>query len=191
MPTDVDAEFAKATLWHDEALRLRPILLDCGLTEALKWRKPTYQHDGDNIAILQRFKGFLALMFFKGALLDDPHEVLESQGENTRSALRIVFRSVDEVEAREDVVRDLVRSAIAVKDQEVPKPDPEERELAPELQARLDADPALKAAFEGLTPGRQREYDLHISGAKQSATRARRVEKFVPRILAGKGMRDR
>jgi uncharacterized protein YdeI (YjbR/CyaY-like superfamily) len=191
MDSPIDRRFAEATRWREEATQLRAILLDCGLGEALKWGKPCYTHDGDNIAILQRMKGFLALMFFKGALLDDPAGVLQEQGENTRSARRVCFTSVEDVERMDATVRALVREAIAVEAAGLTLPDPPELVLVEELQARLDADPALKTAFEALTPGRQREYHLHVSGAKQSETRARRVAQHVPRILAGKGLRDR
>lgn len=187
---DVDEFLACATSWHDECAALRAILLDCGLGEAIKWGKPCYTHDGSNIAIVQPFKDFLALMYFKGALLDAPDGVLQEQGENTRSARRLCFTSVAQVAEMEATVRDLVRQAIEV-DQAGLTVDPPELELVDELQARLDDDPALKAAFEALTPGRQREYNLYVSGAKQSQTRARRVDKHAPRILAGKGLRDR
>lgn len=191
MTDELDARFADADRWRDEALRLRAILRSEGLEEALKWRKPCYTHDGQNIAILQRMKRFLALMFFKGALLDDPEGALESQGENSRSARRLCFTSVAQVEEREAVVRALVRSAIQVEAEGLELPERPAAVLAPELQERLDADPALKAAFEALTPGRQRAYNLHVAGAKQSSTRARRVAQHVPKILAGKGLRDR
>ncbi len=188
---EVDAYVADAERWPDEIAALRPILRGAGLDEALKWAKPCYSVDGANIAIVQEMKDFLALMFFKGALLDDPDDVLESQGENTRSAMRICFRSVDDVDRLAGTVARYVENAITVEDAGLevePAPEPE---LAPELQERLDADPALKAAFEDLTPGRRRGYNLHISDAKKPETRANRVEKYIPKILAGKGLRDR
>lgn len=165
-------------------------MLDQGLEEELKWGKPCYTHDGQNIAILQKMKAFLALLFFKGALMDDPEGLLREQGKNTRSARRLCFTSVEQVDREEAAIRALIRSAVAVEEAGLELPPAPAPELAEELQARLDADPALKRAFEALTPGRQRAYDLHISGAKRSETRARRVEQHVPRILAGKGLRD-
>jgi len=188
---DVDAYLADATRWRDEAEALRAILLDCELEEAIKWGKPCYAHEGRNLCIVQPFKDFLALMFFKGALMEDPDGLLREQGENTRSARRLCFTSVAEVENTEPAIRAFVREAVAVEDEGralPPRPPPV---LADELRARLDADPELKAAFERLTPGRRREYNLYVSGAKRSETRASRVEKHVERILAGKGLRDR
>ena len=188
---EVDDYLDDMTRWQDEARRLRRVLLGCGLTEALKWRKPCYTHEGDNIAIVQPMKNFLALMFFKGALLDDPKGLLQSQGENTRSALRLCFTSPSEVTKLRADIQGFVRKAIEVEAAGLKVAKPKRLVLAAELQARLDGDPKLRAAFEALTPGRQRGYNLHISGAKQSKTRAARVEKQVARILAGKGLRDR
>lgn len=187
---NVDDFLACTTSWSDEVEALRAVLKDCGLDESIKWGKPTYGHQGDNIAIIQPFKRFLALLFFKGALLDDPDGLLQSQGPNTRAALRLQFTSVDDVAERDAAIRAFVRQAIAVEAAGLTVPKVEVV-LAQELRDRLDADPALERAFEGLTPGRQREYNLFISGAKQSKTRAARVEKHVDRILAGKGLRDR
>jgi uncharacterized protein YdeI (YjbR/CyaY-like superfamily) len=188
---DVDSYLDRSTLWPEEISALRPILAACGLDEEIKWAKPCYTHEGRNIVILQEMKHFLAVMFFKGALLTDPEGVLEDQGPNSRSARRICVTSVDDVTRLADTISDYIAEAIDVEDsgREV-EPTPE-LVLVEELQSRLDADPALRAAFEGLTPGRQREYHLHISGAKQAATRERRVDACVPKILAGKGFRDR
>lgn len=191
MNREVDAYIERSDAWPEEIARLRPILDGCGLTEEFKWAKPCYSHDGKNIVILQEMKGFLALMFFKGALVDDSAGVLETQGPNSRSARRIEFRSVDDVVRLAETVEDYVHQAIEIErsGREVgPAP---ELSLVDELRTRLDQDPALKAAFEALTPGRQREYNLYFSDAKQSKTRETRVEKYVPKILAGKGFRDR
>jgi uncharacterized protein YdeI (YjbR/CyaY-like superfamily) len=170
---------------------MRPILTGCGLTEEIKWAKPCYSHDGRNIVILQEMKDFLAVMFFKGALLADPDGVLENQGPNSRSARRMCITSVDDVTRLAGTIATYVAEAIDVEDsgrQVEPAP---ELVLVDELQRRLDTDPALRAAFEGLTPGRQREYHLHISSAKQASTREKRVDACTPKILAGKGFRDR
>jgi uncharacterized protein YdeI (YjbR/CyaY-like superfamily) len=187
----VDAYLERSTSWPTEIAALRTILLDCGLDEAFKWAKPCYAHGGHNIAIVQEMKPFLALMFFKGALLDDPHGVLEDQGPNSRSARRMTFTSVDEVNERADVVRALVAEAIAAEAAGLTVPEAPELELVAELQERLDADPNLRAAFEALTPGRQREYHLHIASAKQSETRRNRIDRVIPQILDGRGLRDR
>ena len=191
MNPDVDAYISRSEQWPDEMTALRPLLLGCGLNEEIKWGKPCYFHDGSNIAIMQEMKGFLALMFFKGALLDDPDGVLEEQGPNSRSARRICFTSVEDVTRLADTVRAYVAEAIEVEAAGLEVGPPPELELVEELQRRLDADPALQAGFESLTPGRQREYHLYFSGAKQATTRESRIDKYVPKILDGKGFRDR
>lgn len=187
----VDRYAAKAKLWPDEIAALRPILRSTGLQEELKWGKPCYSDGGKNIAIVQEFKGFLSLMFFKGALLADPAGVLESQGANTRSALRIRFTSVDDVKRLADVVADYLDEAVAVERAGLdvgPAPEPQ---WVDELTERLASDEAFREAFEALTPGRQREYNLHFADAKQATTRLARIDKHASRILAGKGLRDR
>lgn len=188
---NVDAYIERSDMWPHEMARVRPVLLAAGLTEDIKWGKPCYSHEGSNIAILQEMKDFLALMFFKGALLSDPHGVLESQGPNSRSALRICFCSVDDVDRLATTVSEYLAEAIDVEDADLEIAPAPKLVLVEELQQRLDEDPALKAAFESLTPGRQREYHLHISEAKQSATRTARVDKYADRIKSGKGLRDR
>jgi len=187
----VDAYIGRSEKWRDEMTELRPVLLGCGLTEEIKWGKPCYSHEGKNIAIMQEMKDFLALMFFKGALLEDPEGVLEEQGPNSRSARRIPFTSVADVERLGGIVATYVDDAIGVEEAGLdvgPAPEPD---LVEELRARLDRDSTLKAAFGALTPGRQREYNLYFSSAKQATTREARVEKCVPSILDGKGLRDR
>ncbi len=191
MNPKVDAYIARSEKWPAEMAVLRPILLDAGLTEAIKWGKPCYSHDGKNIAILQEMNDFLSLMFFKGALLDDPQHVLKSQGPNSRSALRIEFTSVDDVARLADTVGAYVDAAIAVEEAGLEVEPAPELELVEELRNRLERDPALEAAFESLTPGRQREYNIYFSSAKQASTREARIEKYAPRILGGKGFRDR
>lgn len=188
---EVDAYVERSDLWPAEIAALRPILQDCGLTEELKWGKPCYTHAGKNIVILQEMKDFLALMFFKGALLEDPAGVLEEQGPNSRAALRICLRSTEDVVRLADVLSAYVEEAIEAENMAVnmgPAPKPV---LVEELRVRLDEDPGFRRAFEGLTPGRQREYNLHFSSAKQAETRSARIEKAVPKILVGKGLRDR
>ena len=191
MNPEVDAYIRRSRQWPEEMACLRPILLGCGLTEEIKWRKPCYSHKGGNVAILQEMKEFLALMFFKGALLKDPEGVLEEQGPNSRSARRIPFTLVDDVARLAGTVKAYVDEAIDVEEAGLKVGPPPELLLAAELQSRLDQDPALKAAFEALTPGRRREYNLYFSGARQAKTRAARVGKYVRKILDGKGFRDR
>lgn len=188
----VDAYIEGSEMWPDIMRALRPIALDAGLSEEIKWGKPCYSHGDKNILIFQEMKNFLAVMFFKGALLDDPAGVLTAQGPNTRSAKRIEFTSGEQVSDLAAVFADYIDQAIANEDAglEVPADD-KELELVAELRDRLNADPELRAAFEELTPGRQRGYNLYFSDAKKSATRASRVEKYIPKILAGKGFHDR
>lgn len=189
--SEIDDYIDSSDQWPAEMTALRPVLLGCGLSEALKWRKPCYSSDGSNIAIMQEMKNFLALMFFKGALLDDTTGDLRDQGPNSRSARRLEFTSVADVEARRPVIEDLVAQAIEVERSGLAVGPATEVVLVDELRRRLDGDPALAAAFDSLTPGRQREYHLHVSSAKQASTRESRVDKLVDRILAGKGLRDR
>ena len=191
MNPKVDAYIRRSKMWPEEMADLRPTLLGCGLTEEIKWGQPCYGHGGKNIAILQEMKEFLALMFFKGALLNDPEGVLEEQGPNSRSARRIRFTSAEDVARLADTVRAYIGEAIAVEEAGLEVGPAPELILVEELLSRLDQDPALKAAFEALTPGRQREYNLYFSGAKQAGTRAARVERYVAKILDGKGFRDR
>src|SRR5690606_15380415 len=187
----VDAFVSRAGQWQGEINKLRSILLDCGLDEELKWGKPCYMHDGKNVAIIQPFKAHCALMFFKGALLEDTHGLLCSQGENTQSAMRLEFTS--EAQIKKSVVKSYVKQAIAVEQAEltVDSQPKRELELPEELTRILKQDRKFARAFDALTPGRQRGYLLHFAGAKQSKTRTARIEKAIPKILLGKGMNDR
>jgi uncharacterized protein YdeI (YjbR/CyaY-like superfamily) len=188
---DVDAHIERSEAWRAEMTGIRAILLGCGLEERLRWGKPCYAHDGRNVVILQQMKDFLALMFFKGALMDDPHGLLEEQGPNSRSARRIRVTGERDVDRLREVLPAYVREAVAVEERGLeagPAPEPEP---VPELRERLERDAALRAAFEGLTPGRRREYHLHLAGAKRAATRTARIEACAARILDGRGLRDR
>lgn len=188
---DVDAYIEASEQWPAEIRALRPVLMAAGLEEQVKWGKPCYAHDDANIAIVQEFSDNLALMFFKGILLDDPAGLLEEVGPNSHAARRMMFTSVEDVESRAEIVTAYVEQAIAIEDAGTDVPPRSDEELAPELAERLADDPELAECFDELTPGRQREYNLHVSGAKQSTTRERRVDKIVPRILEGRGLRDR
>lgn len=191
MNRDIDAYIAEAERWAPEMADLRTVLLGCGLSEEIKWGKPCYLHDGRNLAIMQPMKHHLALMFFKGALLEDPGGVLREQGPNSRSARRIEFTSREDVARLADDVVACVGSAVDVEEAGLemgPAPEPE---LAEELVDRIERDEAFRIAFESLTPGRRREYNLHVSAAKKPETRVARIERYAPKILAGKGMRDR
>ena len=190
MDPKVDAYIARSKKWPAEMTAVRPILLSRGLDEAIKWGKPCFSSEGKNIAILQEMNDFLALMFFKGALMADPAGLLREQGPNSRSAKRLEFTSVDQVEDLVDVLADDLDEAIAIEKAGLTVEPAPEVVYGEELQARLDSDPALRAAFEGLTPGRRREYNMHFSDAKQAATREGRIDKCIPKIMAGKGFRE-
>jgi uncharacterized protein YdeI (YjbR/CyaY-like superfamily) len=180
-------------VWRAELEALRPVLLRAGLDEEFKWRKPCYTHEGLNVVIFQPFKELCALLFFKGALLQDPEGALKEQGENTRSALRLEFRSVEDVTAAKSTIAALVEDAISVEQAglSVPKrADTDDGPYPEELIMLLDADPGLSEAWERLTPGRRRGWLLHFNGAKQSKTRFARIERATPRILEGFGMHD-
>jgi uncharacterized protein YdeI (YjbR/CyaY-like superfamily) len=181
----------RAKTWQGEIRKLRSILLECGLDEALKWGKPCFLSEGRNVAIIQPFQKHCALMFFQGALLEDTHGLLRSQGENTQSALRLEFTSESQI--KKTVVRSYVKQAIAVakSGRKIDFPAKHELELPEELVRFLKKDRKLDKAFRSLTPGRQRAYVLHFTGAKQSKTRTARIEKSIPQILAGKGMNER
>ena len=188
----VDEYAGRLERWRGEFAALRAIL-DTQLTEAFKWRKPCYTHAGRNIAIFQPFNAMCALMFFKGALLNDPQGLLREQGEHSRSSLRLEFDTVGEVTSREGAIRDLVADAVRVEEAGLrvkePAP-PSARDYPAELVALMESDSAFRDAFERLTPGRQRGYLLHFNGAKQSATRAARIERVQDRIMEGFGLHD-
>jgi uncharacterized protein YdeI (YjbR/CyaY-like superfamily) len=188
---DVDAYIDATDQWPGEITALRALLLTSGLDETIKWGKPCYASGAANVVLIQEFSDHLALMFFKGVLLRDPAGVLQDQGPNSHAAKRMTFRSVEDIERRADLVTAYVTEAIAHEQAGTALPPRPEEELADELQERLAGDPELAAAFDELTPGRQREYNLHVSGAKQASTRERRVDDIVPRILDGRGLRDR
>lgn len=189
MERPIESYFRNAKNWPQELSRLRDVLHACGLQEDLKWGKPCYSFGGDNIAIIQPMKNVLALMFFKGVLLSDPNGLLEAPGPNSRSGRRLRFQSIDDINNAQSVIQTFTREAIEKAGVEIRKPDAVE--FPDEFEARLLEDAELKAAFDALTPGRQRGYCLHIAGARQTETRIARIEKCRPRILAGKGMHDR
>jgi len=173
-------------------VQLRRIILECGLTEEVKWGVPCYTFEGNNIFLLRAFKDICSVSFFKGVLLEDAEGVLVAPGKNSQASRVFRFTSVQQVNEQEDLLKRYIFEAIEVEKAGLQVEFKKNSEPIPEeLQAKLDEDPFFRAAFEALTPGRQRGYILHISGAKQSATRASRVEKHVPRILEGKGIHDR
>jgi uncharacterized protein YdeI (YjbR/CyaY-like superfamily) len=182
----------KVHLWTKALVGLRELLLSSGLVEEMKWGSPCYTLGGKNVVMLMSFRESCALQFFKGAALVDDEGLLESPGPNSRFGRFLKFRSIEEVLARKAVTRRLVEQAILLERAgkkvvvaSAPEPVPVE------LEQRLEADADLRRAFEALTPGRRRSHILHISGAKQSETRARRVDRCAPEILAGRGFNER
>ena len=190
MNPKVDGYITRAKKWREETKKLRMILLDCGLTEELKWGKPCYTFRESNVVIIQGFKEYCALLFCKGALLEDAKGILIQQTENMQAVRQIRFTNVREIVA--PVLKAYVRAAIEVEKAglEVTYKKTSDFKIPEELQNKLNEIPALKTAFEALTPGRQRGYILYFSGAKQSKTRESRVEKCTPQILKGKGLND-
>ncbi|MEZ5069543.1 MAG: YdeI/OmpD-associated family protein [Bacteroidales bacterium] len=181
----------KVNNWREELEALRALVLSSGLTEELKWSVPCYTHKGKNVLIVSAFKENCTLSFFKGALLKDPDGLLEKPGENSQASRFLRFRSLQEILDREAVIRSTIKEAIALEEagkKIVFKKEPEP--LPEEFRLRLEEDPALRKAFQGLTPGRQRAYILHFSQAKQAQTRVARIEKSIPKILEGVGLYD-
>jgi uncharacterized protein YdeI (YjbR/CyaY-like superfamily) len=178
--------------WKDAFTALRKIALSCPVTEEFKWGKPCYTVGGSNVVLMHGFKEYCALLFNKGALLKDPKGILVQQTKNVQSARQIRFTRAKEVAAQAGTIKAYILEAIALEKSgaKVEYKQTEDFEVAPEFAARLRSTPSLKAAFEALTPGRQRGYLLFFSGAKQSETRAARVEKCAPAIYAGKGLND-
>jgi len=182
-----------AKKWQKETDKLREIVLDCGLSEEMKWGKPCFTYQKKNVVIVIPLKEACALSFFKGALLEDPKHILHKIGEHTQAGRWIKFTSLKEITALQSILGKYIREALAVEKsgKKVTLKKDSEYEVPAELQARLDAAPALRAAFEALTPGRRRSYIFHVSGAKQAKTRAARAERCVPMILRGRGFNER
>lgn len=192
MNPKVDFYFNKAEQWREEIRQLRTIVLDCHLTEELKWGNPCYTYQDKNIVLIHVFKEYCALLFFKGALLSDPDGVLIQQTERVQAARQIRFTNVEEITEKESILKAYIYRAVEVEEAglKVKFKKPEEFAIPEEFQKKLDEIPALKTAFEALTPGRQRAYLLHFAQPRQSKTRESRVEKCMPQIFDGKGLND-
>ena len=192
MNPKVDFFFNKAKQWQEEYEKLRMIALDCGLTEELKWGCPCYALNNQNIVLIHGFKEYCAYLFFKGALLNDADGILIQQTKYVQSARQIRFTNVLEIVEMEPILKDYIHEAIEVEKAglKVVLKSTSDFTVAEEFQSKLDHIPALKAAFEALTPGRQKGYLLYFAAAKQAKTREARVEKYIPQILGGKGLDD-
>jgi len=180
-----------AKKWQKEMDNLRNLVLDCDLTEELKWGKPCFTYQKRNVAIIIPLKDACALSFFKGALLKDPKHILQKIGE-AQAGRWIKFTSPKEILALQPILRNYVYEAIQVEEsgKKVPLKKVSEYVVPEELQVRLNSAPELKAAFDALTPGRRKSYIFHVSGAKQAKTRAARADKCVPMILSGRGFNE-
>jgi uncharacterized protein YdeI (YjbR/CyaY-like superfamily) len=191
MNPKVDKYLSSVKQWPAEMKQLRAIVLACGLTEELKWGKPCYAFENKNIVVIQGFKAYCALLFFKGYLLSDANGILVKTGENTRVGRQIRFTDVREIAPMAPVLKAYIYEAIEVEKSGVKGDIKRKAEPAPnEFQQKLNKIPALKTAFNALTPGRQRAYIMFFSAAKLAKTREARVAKCLPRILKGKGLND-
>lgn len=196
----VDFFFNKEQKWQQEFRKLRTIILDCQLTEELKWGNPCYTFQASskdtagerNIVLIHGFKEYCALLFFKGALLKDTAGILVQQTKNVQAARQVRFSSFQEIIAKEASLKAYIYEAIEIEKAglKVNFKKTADFEIPPQFQQKLDAIPALKNAFEALTPERQRAYIFHFSQPKQVKTRESRVEKWIPQILMGKGLND-
>ena len=188
----IEEFFQSSVRWAEPLSLLRELLLFAGLAEDYKWGKPTYTHNGENTSILFEFKDTCAIGFFKGALMKDAEKLLVAPGEHSQAMRMIKFTSADEVRIRAETIRLYLAEAIAIEDAGLKiEFQPMAADMPEEFQAVLDDSPDIRQAFYALTPGRQRAYLLHFADAKQSKTRSARIEKYIPRILEGKGMLDR
>ena len=192
MNTKVDWFFNKETKWQEEYSELRMLILDCGLTEELKWGCPCYTFQKNNVVLIHGFKDYCALLFMQGALLKDEQGILVQQTENVQTARQIRFTTLQEILESESIIKANVKEAIEI-EKSGEKFEPKktsEFKMPEEFKQLLDGMPDLKIAFEALTPGRQRGYLLFFSAPKQAKTREARIEKYVPQIFVGKGLED-
>jgi uncharacterized protein YdeI (YjbR/CyaY-like superfamily) len=183
---------SKEKRWSEEFGELRRLCLASGLNEELKWGQACYDLNGKNVVLIHGFKDYCALLFMKGALLEDSKELLVRQTQNVQAARQMRFASLAEVRKRKAAIKDYLERAIAVERSgaKVPMKTAAQFEVAKDFETRMDEDSELAEAFHALTPGRQKGYLLYFSAAKQSATRSARVEKCAPRILRGLGLDD-
>ena len=192
MNKKVDFYFTKSVKWQKELELLRKIILDCGLTEELKWGVPCYTYDNANIVLIHEFKEYCAVLFFKGALLNDSHRILIQQTANVQGARQVRFTNTGQITKLKAALKAYIFEAIEVEKSglKVNFKKTAEFKMPEEFSTRLKKDPKLKTAFNSLTPGRQRAYLLHFAAAKQAKTRESRIEKNIPQILNGKGLND-
>lgn len=191
MNSKVDEHINQSKQWKSEMYALRTIILDCQLAEDFKWGKPCYSFQGKNIVIIQGFKEYFALLFFKGGIMKDSKHLLVKMGENTQAGRQMRFENVQDILDKKSIIKDYIFEAVEIEERgekvEIKK---EATPIPEEFQIKLNENAELKSAFESLTPGRQRAYLFHFSAPKQSKTRESRIEKSIPNILEGKGMNE-
>lgn len=191
MNSKVDEHINQSKQWKDEMNALRTIILDCQLAEDFKWGKPCYSFQGKNIVIIQGFKEYFALLFFKGGIMEDSKHLLVKMGENTQAGRQMRFENVQDILDKKSIIKDYIFEAVEIEERgekvEIKK---EATPIPEEFQTKLNENPELKSAFESLTPGRQRAYLFHFSAPKQSKTRESRIQKSIPNILDGRGMNE-
>ena len=194
MNPKVDEFIGKVPKWQEELKKLRTIILDCQLNEEVKWGQPCYTFEKNNIVLIHGFKEYCAILFFKGALLKDTNGILIRQTENVQAQRQVRFTNVQKIDAIETTLKAYIFEAIEIEKAGLKVPGIRQKnadlQFPAEFQKKLDEIPALKIAFDALTPGRQRAYNFYFSQAKQSQTRESRVEKYLLHILAGKGIDD-
>jgi uncharacterized protein YdeI (YjbR/CyaY-like superfamily) len=192
MNPKLDFFFEKTTKWQEELLKLREIVLDCGLNEELKWGQPCYTLNKTNVIMLGGFKDYCFISFLKGVLLHDSENMLQKPGENTQSGRIIPFIDIQTIIDMKQTLKAYIYEAIEVEKAGLKVTSISKGELVfpDELLQKFESDPTFKVAFEALTPGRQRAYNIYFSGAKQSKSRVSRIESYVQRILSGKGFND-
>ncbi|MBN8790346.1 MAG: YdeI/OmpD-associated family protein [Terrimonas sp.] len=192
MNPKVDFYFEDNEKWQKEIRQMRTIALDCGLEEVLKWGCPCYQYNGTNIVLIHVFKEYCAFLFFKGALIKDEKGILIQQTQNVQSARQVRFTDIKEIEKQKKILKAYIYQAIEIEKAglKVKLKKTSDYNIPEEFQTQLNKKAALKKAFESLTPGRQRAYLFYFSQAKQSKTRLDRVQKYIPKILEGKGLDD-
>lgn len=192
MNSNTDSYFQQLQQWKEELLALRTLLLSIPLQESIKWGHACYSHADKNIVILQPFKNYLALGFFKGASISDTYKLLVKPGKYTQAGRQLRIESVADIQQKEPAIRQYLQQAILIEQKGIELPSSESpTDIFPEEWAtRLAARPALAKAFNQLTPGRQRAYQIYFSAPQQSATRERRIDKMIPLIMSGKGIND-
>lgn len=192
IPPSVNDFLTTLHTWKQEYQALRQVLISCGLTEQIKWMHPCYMHKKKNIALIHGFNDYIALSFFKGALMKDPAKALIQPTENSQAGRQLRFANLKEIQERDGLIKEYLLEAIDLEKAgaKIAYKEVKEFEWPIELKEKFDADPEFAKAFHALTPGRQKGYLLHFAGAKQAKSRAERIEKYKERILTGKGLRD-